>query len=110
MDTMLAFESLSSALTSSASLVSHRSEGAGFLRALKPLYGLDTVNYCCVNMHDKTRSQYAHCLFSDTSVAHYVSQSCIKVTRVGDTERRTSLQSELTLWPRARLGETAALC
>jgi hypothetical protein len=76
---MSAFESLLTALAGAASIVSGRPEGAGFLRALKTLYPLATVTYCCVNVHDNTRNQFAHCNFSDAAVAHYVSQSRVSV-------------------------------
>jgi|tagenome__1003787_1003787.scaffolds.fasta_scaffold20781069_2 DNA-binding CsgD family transcriptional regulator len=110
---MLAFESLLTALASAASIVSGRSEGAGFLRALKTLYPLATVSYCCVNVHDNARNQYAHCIFSDAAVAHYVSQSRVSVvesTADSDTECQSPLDLSryLTFWQRARVGETAA--
>src|SRR5256886_8201436 len=108
---MSAFDSLLSALASLASIVSQRSEGAGFLRALKTLYPLETATYCCINMHDHARNQYAHCVFSDAAVAHYLSQSCINVARsatANNSECWPSPDSSLTFWPRARVGETAA--
>src|SRR3984893_5446623 len=70
------FDTLITQLASHASMVGERAEGVAFFRAAKDLYRLANVAYFCANISVVTRGKYyAHCVYSDTAVKQFMSQS-----------------------------------
>lgn len=71
-------ESMLAQLVAGSETVTRREEGVAFLRALKELYALAGVTYCCINIPvDPRAKRYAHYLFSDGTVTHCLSHKLI---------------------------------
>lgn len=78
------FESVLAQLVAGSETVTRRTEGVAFLRALKELYALAGVIYCCINIPvDLRAKRYAHYLFSDSAVAHCLGQRLISPDFIG---------------------------
>jgi len=74
------FDTLVAQLASRSLVVSRREEGVAFFGVAKDLYRLAKVTYSCVNIPVVARTKhYTHCVYSDRTVCHYMSQQRIDV-------------------------------
>jgi DNA-binding CsgD family transcriptional regulator len=113
------FDFLAPEFGTAASMVSHRSEGAAFLRAAKDLYTLNSLTYLCVNLPVRSRrNAFAHCLYSDSCIKQFMSGQQLRTTvpkpvlDVGTDRGNTASKHPegiIVLPLRQRFGETAVL-
>ena len=69
------FDTLVAQLSSRSLTVTRREQGVAFFGVAKDLYQLADLTYFCANIPIMARAKhYAHCVYSDSAVRHYMSQ------------------------------------
>jgi DNA-binding CsgD family transcriptional regulator len=83
------FDGLITQMVNRASMVGQRAEGVAFFTATKDLYLLASVTYFCANLPLPARAKnYAHCVYSDTCVKQFMSQSPLHLDFANEGELR----------------------
>jgi DNA-binding CsgD family transcriptional regulator len=112
------FEKIHAHLVSRCSIVAERAEGVAFLRTAKDLYRLANINYVCINISiAKRRSDFTHCVYSDTFVRQFMSAHPIQFdskdenksgsAAVEDAKKSDAVFSNYVMALNQRRGETA---